>query len=380
VADLSESFFYRPLLSERFGEPAEIAGTVVFLASRESAFTVGIELIIDRGLSRRRIVGHLRAGKELAVKAARIHSFGPPDVVVVEEVPMPSPGLGEVLVRVIAAGVAPWDAIIREGKSKVSPQPPLTLGSDLSGVVEKVGPGVTDLAPADEVYGVTNPQFCGAQAEFAVATAGMVARKPQSLNYLEAASAPVIAVTAWQMLFQYAQAMRGQTVMVVGAAGNVGAYAVQMAVGASIHVVAIARPNDRELLRSFGVNSSIDSSQPAFEQDLPQVDAILDTVGGSVLQRCVARLKPGGKLVTSVSAQPLPPGAVFFYAEVTTARLQTLTTLFDAGRITARVGSILPLPEARQAQAMLAGAPHKSGKIVLQVGHTQQNRSAQQSL
>ena len=380
MADLSESFFYRPLLSERFGEPAEIAGTVVFLASRESAFTVGIELIIDRGLSRRRIVGHLRAGEESAVKAARIHSFGPPDVVVVEEVPMPSPGLGEVLVRVIAAGVAPWDAIIREGKSKVSPQPPLTLGSDLSGVVEKVGPGVTDLAPADEVYGVTNPQFCGAQAEFAVATAGMVARKPQSLNYLEAASAPVIAVTAWQMLFQYAQAMRGQTVMVVGAAGNVGASAVQMAVGASIHVVAIARPNDRELLRSFGVNSSIDSSQPAFEQDLPQVDAILDTVGGSVLQRCVARLKPGGKLVTSVSAQPLPPGAVFFYAEVTTARLQTLTTLFDAGRITARVGSILPLPEARQAQAMLAGAPHKSGKIVLQVGHTQQNRSAQQSL
>jgi len=314
------------------------------------------------------------------VKAARIHSFGPPDVVVVEEVPVPSPGPGEVLVRGMAAGVAPWDAIIREGKSKVSPQPPLTLGSDLSGVVDKVGPGVTDFAPADEVYGVTNPQFCGAQAEFAVATAGMVARKPQSLNYLEAASAPVIAVTAWQMLFQYAQAMRGQTVMVVGAAGNVGAYAAQMAVGAGIYVVAIARLDDQDLLRSLCVDSIIDSSQPAFEQDLPWVDAILDTVGGSLLQRCVARLKPGGKLVTSVSTQPLPAGAVFFYAEVTTLRLQTLTTLFDAGRITARVGSILPLSEARQAQAMLAGAPHKSGKIVLQIGHPQQNRSAQQSL
>jgi NADPH:quinone reductase-like Zn-dependent oxidoreductase len=86
------------------------------------------------------------------VKAARIHSFGPPDVVVVEDVPVPSPGPGEVLVRVMAAGVAPWDAIIREGKSKVSPQPPLTLGSDFSGVVDKVGPGVTDVAPADEVY------------------------------------------------------------------------------------------------------------------------------------------------------------------------------------------------------------------------------------
>ncbi|MGO9367566.1 MAG: NADP-dependent oxidoreductase, partial [Terriglobales bacterium] len=303
-------------------------------------------------------------------KAARIHSFGPPDVVVVEDVPTPSPGPNEVLVRVMAAGVAPWDAIIREGKSKVSPQPPLTLGSDFSGVVERIGQGVTVFAPADEVYGVTNPQFCGAQAEFAVATAGTVARKPDSLNDVEAASAPVIAVTAWQMLFQYAQVMRGQTVMVVGAAGNVGAYAVQMAVDAGIHVVAIVRLDDEDLLRSLGVGvkSIIDSSKPAFEQSLPQVDAIVDTVGGSTLQRCAAALKPGGKLVTSVSTQPLPAEAIFFYAEVTTTRLQTLTTLFDAGRITARVGSILPLSEARQAQRMLAGAPHKSGKIVLQIG------------
>lgn len=300
------------------------------------------------------------------MKAARIHSFGPPEVVVVEDVPMPSPGPGEVLVRVMAAGVAPWDAIIREGKSKVSPQPPLTLGSDFSGVVETVGPRVTDFAPADQVYGVTNPQFCGAQAEFAVATARMVARKPQSLNHVEAASAPVVAVTAWQMLFQYAQAMRGQTVMIVGAAGNVGAYAVQMAVDAGMHVVAIAHLDDEDLLRTLGVKSIFDSSKPAFEQDLPQVDAILDTVGGSTVQRCVAALKPGGKLVTSVSTQPLP-GAIFFYAEVTTGRLQTLTTLFDAGRITPRVGSILPLSEARQAQRMLAGAPHKPGKIVLQM-------------
>jgi NADPH:quinone reductase-like Zn-dependent oxidoreductase len=141
---------------------------------------------------------------------------------VVEDVPVPSPGPGEILVRVMAAGVAPWDALIREGKSKVSPQPPLTLGSDLSGVVDKVGLGVADFAPSDEIYGVTNPQFCGAQAEFAVATAGMVARKPRSLDHLEASSAPVIAVTAWQMLFQYAQAVQGQTVMVIGAAGNVG--------------------------------------------------------------------------------------------------------------------------------------------------------------
>jgi NADPH:quinone reductase-like Zn-dependent oxidoreductase len=157
--------------------------------------------------------------------------------------------------------------------------------------------------------------------------------------------------------------------MVVGASGNVGAYAVQMAVDAGIQVAAIAHLGDEDLLRTLGVKSIIDSSNPAFEQGLPQVDVILDTVGGSTFQRCVAASKPGGKLVTSVSTPPLPAEAIFFYAEVTSVHLQTLTTLFDAGRITARVGSILPLSEARQAQRMLAGAPHKSDKIVLQKGH-----------
>ena len=168
------------------------------------------------------------------MKAVRIHRFGPPEVVVVEDIPQPSPSKGEVLVRVAAAGVAPWDAIIREGKSKVSPQPPLTLGSDLSGFVEAVGPDVSQFAIGDEVYGVTNPQFCGAQAEFAVALAGMIAPRPQRLSHLEAASAPVVAVTAWQMVFEYSQAKSGDTILITGAAGNVGAYAVQMALGAGM--------------------------------------------------------------------------------------------------------------------------------------------------
>jgi NADPH:quinone reductase-like Zn-dependent oxidoreductase len=301
------------------------------------------------------------------VKAVRIHRFGSPEVVVVEDVPVPSPGPGEVLVRVAAAGVAPWDAIIREGNSKVSPQPPLTLGSDLSGTVERVGSAVTNVAPGDEIYGVTNPQFCGAQAEFALAAAEMIAPSPRGLSHVEAASAPVIAVTAWQMLFQYAQATRGQRVMVIGAAGNVGAYAVQMAIDAGIEVVAIARGSDQDLLRSFGVTSIFDSNQPAFEQGLPRVDAILDTVGGGTLECCVAALKPGGKLVSVVSTQQLPPGAIFFYAEVTTGRLRTLTKLFEDRGILARVGSVLPLSEARHAHDMLAGAPHKPGKIVLQI-------------
>src|SRR6478672_9620996 len=139
------------------------------------------------------------------MKAARIHNFGGPEVIVVEEVAVPVPGSGEVLVKVAATGVGPWDALIREGKSKVAPPPPLTLGSDLSGVVEAVGPGVRHFKDGDEVYGVTNPQFVGANAEFAVASANMVAVKPEHISSLEAASIPVVAVTAWQMLFEYAR-------------------------------------------------------------------------------------------------------------------------------------------------------------------------------
>src|SRR5690242_6494204 len=141
---------------------------------------------------------HSSGKEEAEMKAARIDRFGGPDVVEVQDVPVPSPGAGEVQVRVAAAGMAPWDAIIREGKSKVSPPPPLTLGSDLAGKVERVGPSVTEFRADDVVYGVTNPQFVGAHAEYAICKAGMIALKPAKLSALEAASAPVIAVTAWQ--------------------------------------------------------------------------------------------------------------------------------------------------------------------------------------
>jgi NADPH:quinone reductase-like Zn-dependent oxidoreductase len=161
--------------------------------------------------------------------------------------------------------------------------------------------------------------------------------------------------------------MRHDTVLIVGAAGNVGAYSVQMAIDAQMQVIAVARASDEDMLRALGVESIFDSTSPGFEKGLPQVDAILDTVGGSALERCVAALKPAGRLVTTVSAQPLPSRAIFFYAEVTTVRLRTLTTLFESGRISPRVGSVLPLSEARLAQDMLAGAPHLPGKIVLKV-------------
>src|SRR5689334_18114400 len=195
------------------------------------------------------------------MQAARIHRFGPPDVIVVEDIPRPVPATGEVLVRVAASGVAPWDALIREGKSKVSPQPPLTLGSDLAGVVEAIGPGVSEFSNGDDVYGVTNGQFVGANAEYAVASASMIGRKPSRLSHLEAASLPVVAVTAWQMLFEHARPQAGQTVLILGAAGNVGAFAVQFAANAGFHVVAVVGTKDVDYARSLGAADVIDRSE-----------------------------------------------------------------------------------------------------------------------
>lgn len=305
------------------------------------------------------------------MNAARIHRFGGPEVIVIDDVPVPVPAPGEVLVQVAATGVGPWDALIREGESKVAPPPPLTLGSDLSGAVEAVGTGVTEFKNGDEVYGLTNSQFCGANAEYATAIASMIAVKPTGLTDIEAASVPVIAVTAWQMLFNYAHAQPGQTVMILGAAGNVGAYVVQLAARAGLHVVAVVIKKDTDYVRSLGAEIVLDSQTGAYEDSGRRVDVVIDTVGGETRERWAHSLKPAGVLVSVVSPDPLPSRpdvrTVFFYVEVTTERLNTISKLFDSGELHPRVGSVLPLSEVRTAHEMLAGASHKRGKIVLRV-------------
>lgn len=303
------------------------------------------------------------------MKAARIHRFGPPDVVLVEEVPRPVPGAGQVLVRVAASGVGPWDALIRAGKSKVSPPPPLTLGSDVSGKVVETGPGAGVWKEGDEIYGVTNPQFCGANAEYALASAGMVALKPPRLSPVEAASVPVIAVTAGQMLFDYGRARPGQTVMILGAAGNVGAYAVQLAVRGGLHVSAVVRAKEIDDVRTLGAHQVVDQAGN-FENAAGPADLILDTVGGETRERSFGALKPGGILVSVVSADPPPKRSdvrsVFFYVDVTTERLTALSRLLDTGQLIPQIGTVLPLSKVRAAHEMLAGAPHGRGKIVLE--------------
>jgi NADPH:quinone reductase-like Zn-dependent oxidoreductase len=173
------------------------------------------------------------------------------------------------------------------------------------------------------------------------------------------------------MLFEYAQVTAGHSVLIHGAAGNVGAYAVQLASQAGLHVVATAGSADLEYVRRLGAERVVDYHTERFEELVTGVDAVLDTVGGGTQRRSLGVLKPGGILVSVVSPVPETEQkqyrvrAAYFYVNVTTARLNKITELFDSGKLVTDVGTVLPLEEARVAHEMLGGAPHKRGKIVL---------------
>jgi NADPH:quinone reductase-like Zn-dependent oxidoreductase len=306
--------------------------------------------------------------------AWRVHEFGPPEVMKFERVPRPEPGPGEVLIKVEAAGVGPWDGWIRAGKSAL-PQPlPLTLGSDLSGEIVAMGPGVSESRVGDQVYGVTNPRFVGAYAEYALASAEMVSSKPTSLTHVESASVPVVAVTAWQALFDHAQLEAGQTVVVHGAAGNVGSYTVQLARHAGVQTIATVGTNDISFVRTLGANTVIDYRTQRFEEEAREADAVIDLVGGETQNRSFQVLRRGGKLISAVSrpdqelAERHGVEATFFLVNVTSQYLTKIARLIDGGKLKTSVGAVLPLADARESHFMLERLrPQPKGKIVLAV-------------
>jgi NADPH:quinone reductase-like Zn-dependent oxidoreductase len=306
--------------------------------------------------------------------AARVHRFGPPEVITLEQIESPIPGTGEVLIRVQAAGVGPWDGWIRAGKS-VLPQPlPLTLGSDLAGIVQAVGPDVTALQPGDAVFGATNTQFIGAHAEYALASVAMIARRPGNLAAIDAASIPVVAVTAQQAI-ERAGPIASRRVLVHGGAGSVGAYAVQLAHRAGAQVIATAGTRDLGYVRGLGADEVVDYRLGHFEDAAGEVDVVFDFVGGEAQRRSFNVLRSGGAMISAVSkpdqalAQQRGVTAGFFLVEVTTERLSSLTTLIETGRLSTNVGTVLPLAEAKVAHEVLEGTrPRARGKIVLEVG------------
>ena len=307
------------------------------------------------------------------MKAIRVHQFGAIDALHLEQIARPVPAAGQVLVRVHAAGVGPWDAWVRGGQSKLGQPLPLTPGSDISGTIEAVGEDVNELCHGDSVYGATNHLFTGGYAEFAVAESSMLALKPDRLTHVQAASVPVVACTAWQLVHVYGQVDHSKRVLVNGAAGNVGAYAAQFAKLTGATVIGTCRHADLAFLKGLGVDVVVDVDAERFEELAQEVDVVLDTVGGDTLARSMEIVRRGGVIVSSVSA-PDPERSAsrgirseFFYVTVDRANLTQIAKLLDSGAIAPNVGDVLPLSQVRLAHEMLEGKPHKRGKIVLTI-------------
>jgi NADPH:quinone reductase-like Zn-dependent oxidoreductase len=305
------------------------------------------------------------------MRAIRIHGFGGIDTMRLDEIPRPVPRAGEVLVAVKAAGVGPWDRLMREGR--ISQALPLTLGSDISGTVAALGNGVGAFALGDAVYGATNDQFVGGYAEYALVEAGKVAPKPAALDYVTAAGLPVVAVTAWQMLFEYARIEPGQVILVRGAAGSVGACATQMAKEAGASVYGTARAGDLERVRALGAKPVVEGDRIGAQLVSRPLDAVIDTIGGDALESTSEGLRPNGIIVSVVRApdeaylRSQGVGAAYFIVDVTRDRLERISAMVERGTLNLPVGEVLNLADASTAHRMLDGAPHKPGKIVLKV-------------
>jgi len=306
--------------------------------------------------------------------AVRVHRYGGPDRLVLEEIPRPAAAENQALIRVCAAGVGPWDALVRTGTSGEPQSLPLTPGSDIAGVVEEVGDGPSPLRRGDAIFGVTNRSFTGGYAQYAVADLDSIAPKPASLSFVQAAGVPVVAVTAWQMLFDCAQLSAGQTALVYGAAGNVGAYAVQLARLCGLRVIASALEGDAGFVRDLGASCVVDTRSSNLADFQKCADAVIDTVGGASQTQLFALVKPGGIVVSAVSqpsgelAQQRGLRAMFFVVDVNTTDLARLADMFDRRQLIASIGCVLPLAKARTAHEMLAGnGPRTRGKIVLKV-------------
>jgi NADPH:quinone reductase-like Zn-dependent oxidoreductase len=304
------------------------------------------------------------------MRAVRLHAFGGPDVLNIEETPRPEPKSGEALIRVHAAGVNPVDWKIREGYT--NHKLPLVPGWDVAGVIEKIGPGTTSLKPGDEVYGYFDLSRNGAYADYVTVPADQVALKPKSLDFTKAAAVPLAALTAWQGLFDVGGLKAGQKVLIHAAAGGVGSFAVQFAKWKRAYVIGTASGRNVQFLRELGADEVIDYTKAPFEEAGDGVDLVLDTMGGETQKRSWQVLNKGGILV-SILGQPSQKEAdewgvrqAFFVVRPNAAELAQISDLIDSDDVKPVVETVLPLSDARKAQE-LSQAGHTRGKIVLKV-------------
>ena len=304
------------------------------------------------------------------MKAIRTHEAAGISGLVFEEAPDPTPMIGDVLVKVAACGIThnELDWPLRTCRNG-HPRDSIIPGQELSGVVAALGTGTAGIAVGDQVFGLTDPYRDAAAAEYVTVEARNVAPKPQTVDHVHAAAVPRAGLTAWQALFDHGGLAKGQTVVIHGAGGAVGSTAVQLARWAGAEVIGTGRSHSRSLVLDLGADRFIALDEDRLDDAAGAADVVFDLIGGEVLARSSALLKPGGTLVSVVSWE-LPADrddsrTVFFIQESNRAQLAELARLVDEGQLRPQVGGVYPLAQAVEAyRAKAAGG--LPGRIVLQ--------------
>lgn len=304
------------------------------------------------------------------MRAICLRAHGGAEAIAYEEAPQPHPDQGEVLVRVHAAGVIQTELTWVPTWTTIDGEPrplPVIPGHEFSGEIAAVGAGVTDVGIGDLVYGLNDWFADGASAEYCVTRVVDIAHKPAGVDHVHAAATPISALTAWQGLIDRGGLMTGQRVLIHGAAGGVGTFAVQLARLCGAWVMATASAANLDFVRALGADEVIDYRAVRFEDVAREVDVVFDTVGGETLERSWGLLKPGGRLVTVAASGEQTNDerirAAYFIVEPSRTQLVEIARLIDEGTLRPVVGAVFPLDEARRAYSY---KPER-GKIVLSV-------------
>lgn len=310
------------------------------------------------------------------MKAAQIHEYGHADVIKINEIDKPVAGENQVLVAVEAASLNPFDTTVREGHVKeMIPALPVTLGGDIAGVVSEVGAGVKDILVGDRVYGTAAAVAgnSGAFAEFARTKTTQLAKAPEGLSFMEAASLPLVGVSAVQALTEHIDLQSGQKIFIHGASGGIGTIAVQIAKHLGAYVAASVRGKDTaDLVQGLGADEVIDTQSQDFATVLRDYDAVFEAAGGEDFDKTLDILKRGGIAVSMLAAadqnkaDQLGVKAVTQSTQVTKERLERLCELVEAGVVKAQVAQTFSLDDIQAAfEARESGKTH--GKVVIQI-------------
>jgi NADPH:quinone reductase-like Zn-dependent oxidoreductase len=306
------------------------------------------------------------------MKAVKINQYGDESVLDYTDVERPAPKADEVLVKVHIAAVNPVDWKIRDGLGEMfGLKLPIILGCEIAGTIDSVGGDVEEFKKGDAVYGYIG-SHTGGYAEYTIAKADEIVLKPASLDFENAASIAVGALTSWQAIFDLANLNSGQRILVTGASGGVGSMAVQLAKAKGAFVTGTASGKNEELVRSLGADQFIDYTKQKFEEIVKDVDVVFDTVGGDTLERAFQTLKKGGFLVTTIQPPPAEKAkefgvkAAMVAAHTSAKQLAEINQLIEEGKLKTHVGTVLPLAEVKKAH-VLSESGGTRGKIVLRV-------------